>query len=565
DGGKNWTKTHDTELRNLSVIGWYFMDIYVNPQNDDDIYALGVRLANSKDGGKTFSYLGGNIRHLNESPAQTLHLDHCEMWINPINPNHLILGNDGGLYVTFNQGLDWTHYNNIPTGEFYDINFDQQTPYRIYGGVQDDATVFGPATEWKQEYDDDWEYLWIDAWSGGDGCMTFIDPRDHNTVYFSMQHAAVRRKDMAADTSVSIRPSLPPDHEGELKSNFITPYLLSDHNPDVLYLAANYIFKSTDQGDNWEVISDDLSGKSEKNGNVAAGSIVESPLRKGLLYVGMDRGSFWLSTDDGDSWIERSDGLSNGYIRGIAPSRYNTSRIYISITGINYDDLNAYVYVTENNGKKWTSIRGNLPNQVINTIVEDPFYEDVLYLGTLRGVYFSLDRGDNWKYLGAGLPDVSVADLQIEPNTKDLIAATHGRGIYKMNLAPLYTYLENGQEQIFQIPTAYLPKKVDTHGDYDRKTHRKVPITFWIEGPDNVNLEIRNESDSLIWDYKYAATAGFNEIRWNLITESVQSDYPYFIHYDKFIEPGSYQVLLKCSSGILEEQLTVRSFPLFRN
>ena len=233
NGGVTWKKTHKDTLRIFpgNNIGWYFADIYVSPKNDDEINSLGVRMAHSKDGGKTFSTVGGNIQHLQPSPAQTLHLDHCELWINPINPNHLALGNDGGLYVTYDKGANWLHLNNIPTGEFYDITLDNQKPYNIYGGVQDNATVYGPAKEWNPHGQDVWKYLWIDAWSGGDGCVTQVDPNDHNTVYFSRQHGDGLRKDMNADTSITIGPSRKKvSNENNLKYNFVSPYFISPHD-----------------------------------------------------------------------------------------------------------------------------------------------------------------------------------------------------------------------------------------------------------------------------------------------------------------------------------------------
>ncbi|MEQ9414450.1 MAG: hypothetical protein RIF39_11495, partial [Cyclobacteriaceae bacterium] len=198
DGGKSWKKTHDNELMFLSVVGWYFVDIYVAPDNDEEIFALGVRLAHSTDGGKNFSYMGGDVYHLFPSAADPIHLDHCEMWINPQNPNHLALANDGGLYVSYDKGKTWTHFNNIPTGEFYDITLDQKDPYTIYGGTQDDATVYGHAKEWNPKFFDQWKYLWIDPWSGGDGCITLIDPEDENTIYYSSQEGGVRRMDLSS-------------------------------------------------------------------------------------------------------------------------------------------------------------------------------------------------------------------------------------------------------------------------------------------------------------------------------------------------------------------------------
>ncbi len=560
-GGKNWIKTHKDELLNLSVIGWYFVDTYVNPQDDNEIYTLGVRLANSRDGGKTFANIGGKIYHHYPSPAQTLHLDHCEMWINPIDPHHQILGNDGGVYVTTDRGETWKHLNNIPTGEFYDITIDNQDPYLIYGGTQDNSTVYGPALEWNSKFPDNWKYLWIDAWSGGDGCMTFVDPRDPKRVYFSMQHGSIRKKDIEADTSISIRPKLPDSLQGKFRTNFITPYLLSPNNPDKLYLAGNYVFKSMDQGTSWNIISSDLSVSSnERKKSHAASAFTESQKQKGTLYLGTDMGAFWISKDDGRTWEERSNGLPNAYIRSIYPSNHGQNRIYLAATGLNYDDLSPYLFVTEDMGKGWISIVGNLPSEPVNVVHEDPKFKDVLYAGTLRGIYVSRNRGASWSYLGKNMPSVAVADIEIEPESNDMITATHGRGIYKMNLSPIYEYFENEGRVLFTIPEAILPKRTDTHNDYSERTFSRVPITYWSDTEEEIKLEILDQKDSLIWSTSQSATVGLNQFRWDLITQKTESNSPYFIHYNKFIEPGEYTVVLTQADQSFMRELVVKKY-----
>ena len=192
--------------------------------------------------------LSGEVEHLTSSAASGLHLDHCELWINPMNADHLVLGNDGGLYQSYDKGDSWLHLNNLPTGEFYDVAVDQSEPYQIFAGAQDNATVYGSAIEWDQSRKEDWKYLWIDPWNGGDGCITQVDPNDSNTVYFSAQEGAFRRKDMKRNRSKWIRPSLPKEHGGELKFNFVAPMIISPHDSNVLYLGGNYLFKSTNQG-----------------------------------------------------------------------------------------------------------------------------------------------------------------------------------------------------------------------------------------------------------------------------------------------------------------------------
>ena len=521
NGGESWKKTHDDELMIMSVIGWYFADLYVNPQNDDEIYGLGVRIAHSDDGGKTFDLVAGDVYHLFPSAADPLHLDHCEMWINPTNPNHMAVANDGGLYTTYDKGKSWTHHNNIPAGEFYDISLDQQEPYKIYGGVQDDASVYGPSSEYDPRYHKDWKYIWVDAWSGGDGCFTCVDPVDPNTVYFSMQNGAARRRDMTTGKSKSIRPRLPKEHEGELQFNFVTPYFISPNDHNTLYHAGNYVFKSTNRGDSWEVISGDLGISSDSaKKSVGAGFIAESSIKKGLLYMGTDKGAFWVSNDDGGTWTENSSGLANNYIRSIYPSKSKESRVYVTMTGLNYDDLGNYIYMSDDYGKNWKSITGNLPNEIANVIIEDPKNENILYAGLYRGVYISTNRGESWSLLGKNMPNVAVADLEINLKSMDLVVATHGRGIYKVNLNPIHEMVDANSRksvQLFNTEKFVRPRFRDTHRDPDYETLTRSTISFYLPEQQNVILSILNKEDKSIWSKEIEGSKGLNQYRWDLV------------------------------------------------
>lgn len=565
DGGKSWHRTHQEELTIFPGIGWYFADCYVNPLDDEEIYALGVRCAHSTDGGKTFHFLKGNVFHFFPSPAETLHLDHCELWINPLNPKHLILGNDGGLYVSYDRGHSWMHHNNIPAGEFYDISVDHQDPYSIYGGTQDDSSVYGPSQEWNPLYADEWDYVWLDAWSGGDGCYTVPDPVCPTTVYFSSQHGGIRRKNLKTGRSVSIKPRLPKEHKGTLAYHFVAPYIISHHNHLTLYHAGNYIFKSLNRGDSWELISPDLSiSAHEGKSSVASGAIAESPIKPGLLYVGTDSGAFWVSLDDGKKWKEHSAGLPDQYIRCIWPSRFNESRVYAALTGINKDDFNNYLFVSDDYGRNWQSLSSNLPNEVAYCILEDPVHENILYAGLYRGVYVSADRGQNWSLLGPDMAATCISDLVIQEKEMDLVAGTHGRGIYKMNIRPIQEAFKQGSPQqniLFQTPAAHLPWFNDTHHDPRKKTIKKVPITFYLTQNKEVTLEVKNKKGSVIWSRTMKAQKGFNQIRWNLVTKKADSPQPYYIHYLKFPEPGPYDLFITGPDVNLKGKLTIKEYP----
>jgi photosystem II stability/assembly factor-like uncharacterized protein len=552
DGGLTWVKTHQKPFNIFSVIGWYFTDVYVSPDNDEEVYCLGVRLAHSVDGGKTFSFIGGSVMRSTPGLARGFHLDQCELWINPDNPNHIAAGNDGGFYVSYDKGLSWFHYNNIPVGEFYDITIDQKN-HIIYGGTQDDATVFGPPDEIKPNFPDTWKYLWIDPWDGGDGCVTQVDPEDDNIVYYSMQHGNAMRLDRNADTAFEIQPKRPKEIKDTLVFNYITPYFISPHDHKTLYHGGNYIFKSNDRGNTWKLISANLSHSAMKEKkSFSTGALAESFLQKGLLYAGTDRGAFWVSKNDGISWEENDSGLANNYIRSICPSRFAKGRVYVAMTGINYDDLRAYLYMSDDYGKTWCSIVTGLPDEPVNVILEDHVNEDILYAGTIRGVYISVDRGKNWSCLGSNMPGAAIADLEIHESTMHLVAATHGRGIYKINLLPVHSMKgKPDQDYLFDIPKSRLPWFSSASGVPDYRTIEKTAITWWLAEQKSITLTLKDEKDSVVWTTTINGQKGFNQYRWDLITSRQASDLPYFIDYENYLGAGVYKMVLSDGKSTL--------------
>jgi photosystem II stability/assembly factor-like uncharacterized protein len=562
DGGLTWNKTHNKPFNIFSVIGWYFTDVYVNPKNDEEVYCLGVRLARSLDGGKTFSFIGGNVVRSTPALASGFHLDQCELWINPNNPNHLAAGNDGGLYVSYDKGLSWFHYNNIPVGEFYDITIDQKN-YIIYGGTQDNATVYGPPKEMNPSAPDSWKYLWIDPWDGGDGCVTQVDPDDDNIVYYSAQHGDAVRLNRKADTVVRLMPARPKEIKDTLVFNYITPYFISRFQKQTLYHGGNYIFKSHDRGNSWKLISPNLaiSATKEKR-SFSTGALAESPLQKGLLYAGTDKGAFWVSKNDGESWEENDLGLANNYIRSICPSRFSKDRVYVAMTGINYDDLQSYLYASEDGGKNWTNIANGLPNEPVNVILEDPKNETILYAGGFRGVYISIDKGKSWSYLGLNMPGAAIADLEIHESTSELIAATHGRGIYKINLNAIHDLVNKkfipDNDYLFEISECHLPWFQSASGLPDEQTIEKMAITYWLTEPKPVALSIRDTANKEVWSLNLQGEQGLNQYRWDLIVSRQTSDLPYFTDYEKYPKAGIYKMILSTGNSKLESTFIVK-------
>ena len=329
-----------------------------------------------------------------------------------------------------------------------------------------------------------------------------------------------------------------------------------------MYHGGNYIFKTTNRGDTWKVISPNISISSfyDKNSN-AAGALVESPVKKGLLYLGTDKGAFWVSKNDGLHWQELSSGLANNYIRSISASRFNISRVYLCMTGINNDDLHSYIYVSEDYGKNWKSITNGLPDEPFNVIKEDPTNENILYAGGLRGVFVSMNRGLDWSLLGNNLPQTAISDLKIHLPTMDLVVATHGRGIYKVNLKPIQKSINfkdlNSKNHFFEIDTLKRPWLNSNGGEPLQKSIEKGNFTFWLNQAKILTISIRDKSNKEIWKINFEGKPGFNTYRWNLVLSKKESDEPYYINYEKFIDAGKYTLLATSTDDHFEHAFIV--------
>lgn len=437
DAGTTWKKMNEKYIDDLFYsYGYYFALIRVDASNKNKIYIGGVPIVKSEDGGNTWTSINGD----------NVHVDHHALWVNPKIPGHLINGNDGGINISYDDGAHWIKNNSPSVGQFYAINVDDQEPYNVYGGLQDNGVWKGPHNAKENSR---WHQTGHYAWKsilGGDGMQVQIDNRDPNTVYTGYQFGNYFRLDLANEKQKYIQPK----HElGETpyRFNWQTPILLSPHNQDILYLGGNKLHRSLNQGDDWETISDDLT-QGGKKGNVAYGTLTtisESPFKFGLIYTGSDDGLVQVTQNGGGSW----DTVSNSiYLQGsktpeglwvsrVAASKHKKERVYASLNGYRSDDFTPYIYRSNDYGKTWTSIAGNIPASPINIILEDPENENLLFAGTDNGVYVSFDQGTSWELFQNGLPNVAVHDLVIQPRAKHLLVGTHGRSIYKVDISHL--------------------------------------------------------------------------------------------------------------------------------
>jgi photosystem II stability/assembly factor-like uncharacterized protein len=518
DGGNTWKKTHEGYLDDLYYsYGYYFGHIYVAPDNVDHIYVYGVPIVKSKDGGKTFTSID----------AENVHGDHHALWINPKNPDHLINGNDGGVNITYDDGENWIKNNSPSVGQFYAINVDNEKPYNVYGGLQDNGVWVGANNaredvRWHASGQYPWESL-----MGGDGMQVQIDSRNSNIVYTGFQFGNYFRINREKDETTYIQPK----HElGEnpYRFNWQTPILLSPHNQDILYLGGNKLMRSMNQGTNFTAISDDLTNGGKK-GNVAYGtltSISESPLQFGLIYTGSDDGLVYVTKDAGGSWTNISSTLPKDlWVSRVVASQHKKERVYLTLNGYRWDDFSVYVYMSDDYGQTWKNIGDNIPASPVNVIREDSKNENLLFVGTDNGAYVSFNQGTSWEVFSKGLPNVAVHDIVIQPEANDLLIGTHGRSIYKTNIEDLQTM---SSEKMNKAITLFNTESVrhssrwgSSFGMWSKPYEPTTDIQFYANASGKQTIKILSEKNLELQTIAIDAEKGFNAAEYDLtISES---------------------------------------------
>lgn len=420
DAGATFRKTHAAPLREVTyTYGFYFGEIKVLPTDPDRVFALGVPVITSGDGGKTWERFEG----------QSVHVDHHAIWIDPVDPKRMILGNDGGVDISYDGGRSWRRLDSQPVAQIYAIAADMADPYNVYAGLQDNGTLRGSSRA-RPDLGDDWQFL-----NGGDGMYIAVDPRDERNVITGFQFGFYRRQ---GSTPGEVRPR---EKLGEapLRYNWASPVVLSPHAPDTVYFGTNRLARSFNGGRTFAPMSPDLSTASERGDTPFATitTISESPMEAGVIWAGTDDGNVWVTQSDGASWSRVSAALPRAWVSRVHASSHVAGRAYLSYTDYRRDRIDPLVFVTEDYGATWASIAGNLPAEFINVVREDPVNADVLYVGTHRGVYVSLDRGREWQALAAGLANAPVHDMLIHPRERELVIGTHGRSAWIVDVLPI--------------------------------------------------------------------------------------------------------------------------------
>ena len=513
DAGKTWKKTHNQFINDAFYsYGYYFADITVDESNENRLYISAVPLIFSNDGGKSFQSLS----------KDNVHADHHVCWVNPKNPNHVINGNDGGVNITYDNGKHWIKCNNQAVGQFYTVNVDNKEAYEVYGGLQDNGVWAGPNTyehnvDWLQDGKYPYEFL-----SGGDGMQVQIDTRTNDLVYTGSQFGSYTKIDRKSGKREYITPRADKKEE-PYRFNWQTPILLSSHNQDIVYFGGQYVFRSMNQGRDWEKISTDLTnGKME--GNVPFGtitSIAESKFKFGQLVVGTDDGNIHLTKDSGENWTKISTKLPQGlWVSRVRFSNFKKERIYITLNGYRNDNFTTYAYVSEDLGANWKLLTENFNQNAANVILEDSENENILYLGTDTGLFISIDKGTTWQDFSNDIPNVAVHDLVIQTREKDLIVGTHGRSLYKVNLANIQQINEtiNTKEiALFKLEDIYFSKNWGNKSyTWGTENNPNVEIWYYLKVVSNVAITIKNKDGIVVLNRQAKAEKGMLKLDYDL-------------------------------------------------
>ncbi len=541
DRGTTWTR-----LNSINPRPFYYSQIRVDPHTTDVLYVLGISLHRSCDGGRSF-----------QPSAPMVHPDHHALWIDPQDSDHLLLGNDGGLYVTFDGCKSWEMLDNLPIGQFYNVACDQRQPYFVYGGLQDNGTFCGPSSVRRQSgvHNIDWVQI-----NGGDGFHVAVDPTDADVVYSESQHGFLSRLDRRTGVSVAVRP------RGSHRFNWNTPFFLSPHNPRTLYVAGEQVFKSINRGDRYETISPDIT----RTDRGSATALAESSKVAGLLYVGTDDGELFLSIDDGRQWESIYRNLpgvpGTRYVSDIEPSRHGADVVYVTLDGHRSDDDAPYVFRSEDRGQTFKAIVDGLPRVPVRAIVEDPRNRHLLFVGTERGCYASIDGGDHWYLVRLSMPAVAVHDLVIQETERDLIAATHGRGIYVLDIAPLQQMnarVLGSSAHLFEVAPVRRLRELQGPSGYSTRrfvpeappTHAQIYYHLREDLGQDVWVTIKDVLGQTLIQLPGGKDKGLNRVEWNLVRPALRAA------RGIFAEPGDYRVEIEVGEKTCAARLTVLPDP----
>jgi photosystem II stability/assembly factor-like uncharacterized protein len=538
DGGESWAK--EAATTNVEARPFYFSVVAFDPKDDKRVYRPSFQLSVSDDGGRSFTDASNE--------GGWIHSDQHAIWVNPLYTNQVWLGTDGGVFLSNDRGLTFTFIENLPVGQFYHVQTDMQEPYNVYGGLQDNGTWMGPSQYFGGISNGRWRALY-----GGDGFWAQPDPTDPNSVYAEAQGGEAGRVDLKTGLIVSIQPQATKNDE-KLRWNWNSPIYVGANNPHNLYMSAQYLYLSKNQGKAWTKISPDLTTndkskqKQEESGGLSADNtsaenyctiytVAESPLDENYIFAGTDDGNLQITTDEGKTWTNvtaeyHKCGIpGQPYVSSIEPSRFDKNTLYATFEAHAYGDFNTYVAKSTDLGKTWTRLNSKDFVGIAHKIKEDLVNKNLLFLGTERGLYGSVDGGANWFRMKSHIPDYCmVDDITIQPKTNDLVLATYGRGIMIVDdITPIRNMTQDiANKDVYLYPME--PVKL-TFGKYEGgfpehdgwvsgNSNEIAPIKYYFKKrllSGDVSIKIFDASGNLVRTIQDATKRkGLNEVTWDL-------------------------------------------------
>lgn len=590
DGGENWKLQSATG--NVTARPFYFSTLVVDPYDAKRVYRPAFSLSISNDGGYSYSEAGND--------GGWVHSDHHALWINPQNTHQLYLGTDGGVYTSLDRGVTWAHLNTLPVSQFYHVQVDNEAPYQVYGGLQDNGSWRGPSASIGGIENKDWLVV-----GGGDGFWVQPDAKDPNFVYSESQGGNMSVIDLRTNQSLDIQPQAL-QGDPKLRWNWNSPMVRGQNNPNVLYAGAQFLFKTTDRGRSWERISPDLSTNDTiKQKQYASGgltvdntsaenhctifAIASSPFDENMIYVGTDDGNIQLTLDGGKNWSLISKNIAGvppgTWVSSLEPGRHDRNVVYATFDNHAYGDIKPYAARSADQGKTWKAFSLEGVQGYAHILREDRVNPNLLFLGTEFGLYVSNNGGESWVLFKSGLPEyVAVRDLVIHPRTNDLVMATHGRGIYILDdISPLRLL----SPELLQKDAALLPTRpaavttghfgqaFPNTGSYAGPNPTELAqITYYLKdriSTGDVSIDILNEKGDVLVSLPGTKRKGLNVARWDMRLKAPKAAKGVLVRgepgayagaFGPLAMPGKYKLRLKTPSVTDEGTLELVADPL---
>lgn len=599
DKGESWELMSDWNPRPM-----YASQPLVDPSDESRIYMMN-QYSYSSDSGRTFT-----------APRQSLHGDDRILWVNPEDSRHVIKGDDGGIGISYDRGKKWLFINNLPVSQYYRVSVDNAKPYNVYGGLQDNGSWVGPSETYRSSgiLNEDWKRL-----GGGDGFLNLVDRNDPEVVYTESQYLGLSRLNMKNGQKQEIRPGDPKGRIGARRNwdawgpglpepelgnamapgNWDGPFFLSHHDGNTIYAGTNVLWKSTDNGVTWTSLGD-LTTKVNRRELLIMGqrpdentaslddgipyyptltAIAEDLFTPGMLYAGTDDGLLQVSWDGGKTWNDVSSKLEGlpkeTWINSFEPSSHAAGTAYVTINNYRNDDFNNYIYKTEDYGKTWKSVEGNLPaNRVTRTLREDPKNPNLLYLGTELGLFISIDQGEHWVEFKSNMPTLPFNDLVIHPRDNDLVLATHGRGVWILDhvsaLQEMTPEVLQQSAALFSIADAeiinYTNDGAHTGDMYYRGENPDfgAAIDYYLQdsvASDAISIKILDTNGALVDEVEAKNKSGLHRVMWQLQYKTGEEGNGRSRMRGPSVLPGLYTAQLEVNGQTYEKQFRVSDDP----